>query len=66
VKPLLFANWHAINRLFCSLIWMVALLLAMAILMHFVGTASACPTMRADRDAQVCAAGGRAVTSAPR
>jgi hypothetical protein len=42
MKPLLFANWGSINRLFCSAMWMVALVLALVILVHSVNASAGC------------------------
>jgi hypothetical protein len=34
VGPLGFVDWRSVNRLFCGLIWMVALVLALIVIAH--------------------------------
>jgi hypothetical protein len=34
VGPLGFVDWRSVNRLFCGLMWMVALVLALIVLLH--------------------------------
>lgn len=41
MPPLLMANWREINRAFCALCWMAALVLAVVIVGHFAGVSSA-------------------------
>jgi hypothetical protein len=53
MRPLLFANWRAINQLFCLVMWMVALALTIVILGHFVD-ASACASTPGSPHVSTC------------
>ncbi len=49
------ANWREINRLFCVVIWLAAVVLAVLIVGHIVGTSPSCTSNRTARGAQACA-----------
>jgi hypothetical protein len=46
VNPLLFVNWRKVHRLFCTLMWLVVIVLAFVIVAH---GASAVPVHHAAR-----------------
>jgi hypothetical protein len=54
MRPLLLADWRAIHRRFCVLVWLVALVLAMVILLHVVRSPSACASRSAAPGSSVC------------
>jgi uncharacterized membrane protein len=58
VKPLLFANWQHINRVFCVSIWIVAVALALVIVMHVAQPASACAARPGAPATSVCTVAG--------
>ncbi|HWE34424.1 MAG TPA: hypothetical protein VG410_13115 [Solirubrobacteraceae bacterium] len=39
--PLGFVNWRSVNRIFCCLMWMIALVLVVVVLAHTGGGAGA-------------------------
>jgi hypothetical protein len=41
VQPLGFVNWRTVNRYFCVLMWVVAIVLALIVLTHLVHAAPA-------------------------
>jgi hypothetical protein len=41
VQPLGFVNWRSVNRYFCALMWLVAIVLALILLSHLGHTAPA-------------------------
>jgi hypothetical protein len=34
VKPLLFVNWRRVHAMFCALMWMIAVVLAVVVIAH--------------------------------
>jgi len=54
MKPLLLADWNAIHRRFCVLLWLVAIGLAMVILLHFAERSPACASTAAAPGASGC------------
>lgn len=54
--PLYLANWREINRLFCTLVWMVAVVLAVVIIGHLAETGSACASKAVAHGAPACGA----------
>ncbi len=55
MSPLMLANWREINRLFCVLMWIAAVLLVVLIIGHVAGATSACASKRTARGASACA-----------
>jgi hypothetical protein len=41
MRPLLFVNWRAVNKIFCGLMWFVVLVLAIVVVAHLIPDASA-------------------------
>jgi hypothetical protein len=41
VQPLGFVNWRTVNRYFCALMWLVAVVLALVVLTHLVSATPA-------------------------
>ena len=39
MQPLGFVNWRVVNRYFCTLMWVVALILGLIVLTHLVHAA---------------------------
>ena len=54
MRPLLFADWRAINRHFCALVWLLALGLTLVILGHLVDAPSVCASGGQDRHGSPC------------
>ena len=65
MKPLLLADWRAINRRFCLLLWLVALALMIVILLHFVQSARPCVSRPVAPGASVCTNAGKQARVAP-
>lgn len=65
MSPLRLVNWREVNRLFCVMVWLVAVLLAVVIAGHLVGASSACaskqPAMAGAQCVAPAAAAPRAV-----
>ena len=40
MQPLGFVNWRVVNRYFCGLMWLVAIVLALIVLTHLVHASS--------------------------
>ncbi|HEY2161589.1 MAG TPA: hypothetical protein VGH24_09805 [Solirubrobacteraceae bacterium] len=59
--PLQLANWREINRLFCGLVWIVAVVLAVVIIGHLAGATSACASKASARGASACAVSASSV-----
>jgi hypothetical protein len=36
MRPLLFVNWRTVNNVFCGLMWVVALVLAIVVVAHAI------------------------------
>jgi hypothetical protein len=34
VKPLLFVNWRRVHAMFCGLMWIIAVILAVVVIIH--------------------------------
>jgi hypothetical protein len=34
MKPLLFVNWRSVHNVFCGLMWLIAIVLAVVVLAH--------------------------------
>lgn len=57
MSPFQLANWREINRLFCVLVWIVAVGLAVVIIGHVAGAPSACASRQQTQGGAVCAPG---------
>jgi hypothetical protein len=55
MSPLQLANWREINRLFCVLMWVVAVGLAVVIIGHVAGASSACASKQTAHSGSACA-----------
>jgi len=65
MKPLLLADWGAINRRFCLFMWLVALALITVILLHFVQSSRPCVGRQVAPGASVCASAGKQTRVVP-
>ena len=54
MSPLLLANWREINRIFCTIVWIVALVLVAVIAGHLAGASSGCLSRQPFRSAAPC------------
>jgi hypothetical protein len=65
MKPLLLADWRAINRRFCMLLWLAALALMLVILLHFVQGSRTCVSKPVAPGASVCMGAEKQAHAAP-
>jgi hypothetical protein len=65
MKPLLFADWQAINRRFCLALWLVAAALMTVILLHFMRGTPTCVGRPTAGGAAACTAPGKQVRMTP-
>lgn len=57
MSPFLLANWRDINRIFCVLMWVLAVALAVVIIGHVAGASSACASKQGAHGGPGCAYG---------
>jgi hypothetical protein len=59
MKPLLLADWRAINRRFCLSLWLIAVALTIVILLHFVESSRPCASKPVAPGTSVCVSAGK-------
>ena len=58
MSPLLLANWREINRVFCTIVWIVALVLMLVVVGRLAGGSAGCVSNPSSRVAE-CHNGSR-------